>query len=411
MPAPCARPMDQTRRPPGGPDAHDGAADWMALKDRALDVAAEGVTIADARLPDRPLIYANEGFERMTGYAVSEVIGRNCRFLQGPDTDAAAVAEIRTALAERRECVVEILNYRRDGTRFWNRLSISPVRNASGEVTHFIGIQSDVTARRTAEDGLRRSKQALEQDLRLAARVQQALLPPAEFETGRVRIAHVFHPCDDLAGDAVGIVPLTPDALALFLLDVSGHGVGAALLSFTLTHLLSSTVGVGLLTEERTAGPVVVDPAVVAARLNRQFPMDRTRQYFTLVYGVLNPHSGRFEYVTAGHPSPLRLPRDGPPRAAEGAGLPVGMIDEAAYEGSALTLAPGERLCFFTDGVTEAMNADDAEYGYPRLLDALARYRDAPLRDGLAAVVDEVRAWSGGRVKDDVSLLAVERLA
>jgi sigma-B regulation protein RsbU (phosphoserine phosphatase) len=342
---------------------------------------------------------------------VADVLGRNCRFLQGPETDAGAMAEIRAALAECRECVVEILNYRRDGSKFWNRLSISPVRNASGDVTHFIGIQSDVTARRLAEDGLRRSKEALEQDLRLAARVQQALLPPPEFEMGTVRIAHVYHPCDDLAGDAVGIVSLAHDALALFLLDVSGHGVGAALLSFTLTHLLSRTVGFGLLTEARDDGPVVVAPAVVAERLNQQFPMDRTRQYFTLVYGVLNPYSGRFEYVTAGHPSPLRLPRDGPPSIAEGAGLPIGMIDEATYEGSALTLAAGERLYFFTDGVIEALNAHDAEYGHPRLLDALTRHRDLPLRAGLEAIAAEVRAWCGGRVNDDVSLLAVERLA
>src|SRR5512134_1127915 len=121
-------------------------ADQLALKDRALDVAAEGITIADARLPDRPLIYANEGFERVTGYSVAEVLGRNCRFLQGPDSDPAAVAEIRAAVAGERECIVEILNYRRDGTTFWNRLSITPVRNGRGEVTHFIGVQSDVTA-------------------------------------------------------------------------------------------------------------------------------------------------------------------------------------------------------------------------------------------------------------------------
>ncbi len=156
-----------------------GLADQLALKDRSLDVTAEGVTIADARLLDRPLIYANEGFERLTGYRASEVRGRNCRFLQGPESDPAAVAEIREAVAECRECVVEILNYRKDGTRFWNRLSIAPVRDERGEVTHYIGIQSDVTARREAEDRLRRVKEALEQDLRLAARVQQALLPPA----------------------------------------------------------------------------------------------------------------------------------------------------------------------------------------------------------------------------------------
>jgi sigma-B regulation protein RsbU (phosphoserine phosphatase) len=393
-----------------GSDPRSQADAWLALKDRALDVAAEGITIADARLPDRPLIYANEGFERMTGYPVAEVMGRNCRFLQGPDTDAAAMAEIRAALADCRSCVVEILNYRKNGTAFWNRLSITPVRNASGEVTHFIGIQSDVTARKLAEEGLRASKEALEQDLRLAARVQQALLPPAEFEMGALRVAHAFHPCDDLAGDAVGVVPLTHERLAIYVLDVSGHGVGAALLSFTLTHLLSPAVGGALLTEDTGAGPTVVPPARVAERLNRQFPMDRTRQYFTLVYGVIDPSSGRFEYVTAGHPSPVLLPSGGAALTVEGAGLPIGMLDDATYSEASLTLAPGDRLYFYTDGAIEALDADEVEFGHPRLLDTMARTRGLPLRMGLEAVAAEIRAWCGGRLKDDVSLLAVERL-
>ena len=401
--------MDDAARDRDAHDRRDPLAEWLALKDRALDVAAEGVTIADARLPDRPLIYANRGFERMTGYSAAEVMGRNCRFLQGPDTGAADVAEIRSALAENRECVVEILNYRKDGTTFWNRLSITPVRNDAGGVTHFIGVQSDVTARRFAEEGLRRSKEALEQDLRLAARVQQALLPPAEFEAGALRIAHAFHPCDDLAGDAVGIVPLTPDRLGLYLLDVSGHGVGAALLSFTLTHLLSPAVGGALLTEDTGAGPAVVPPSRVAARLNRQFPMDRTRQYFTLVYGVIDPITGRFEYVTAGHPSPIKLPAGGGPYPVEGAGLPIGMLDDATYEDAALTLEPGDRLYFYTDGVIEALDAHEGEFGHPRLLEAIAARRRLPLLAGLEAVAADVRAWCGGRLKDDVSLLAVER--
>jgi sigma-B regulation protein RsbU (phosphoserine phosphatase) len=402
--------MDDTPRQPAAPDQPNSAADWLALKDRALDVAAEGVTIADARLPDRPLIYANEGFERMTGYPVAEVMGRNCRFLQGPDTDANAVAEIRSALAACRECVVEILNYRRDGTTFWNRLSITPVRDGSGEVTHFIGVQSDVTARRLAEDALRVSKEALEQDLRLAARVQQALLPPPEFEAGALRVAHAFHPCDDLAGDAVGVVPLTQDRLAIYVLDVSGHGVGASLLSFTLAHLLSPAVGGVLLTESAGAGPVVVPPAVVAERLNRQFPMDRTRQYFTLVYGVIDPLSGRFEYVMAGHPAPVVLPGAGAPFQVEGAGLPIGMIDDATYADATVTLGPGDRLYFYTDGAIEALDTSEEEFGHLRLLDSIARRRDLPLRAGLDAIAADVRAWCGGRLGDDVSLLAVERI-
>ena len=231
--------MDRTRNPPAPTTQLDDAAAWLALKDRALEVASEGFTIADARLPGQPLIYANQGFERITGYSIADVMGRNCRFLQGPDTDPAAMAEIRAALAEARPCLVEILNYRKDGSTFWNRLSITPVRDGAGNVTHFIGVQSDVTARRQAEDALRRTTEALEHDMRLAARVQQALLPPPDVNTGALRIAHAFHPCVDLAGDGLGIVPLPDGRVGLYLLDVSGHGVGAALLSFTLNHLLS----------------------------------------------------------------------------------------------------------------------------------------------------------------------------
>jgi sigma-B regulation protein RsbU (phosphoserine phosphatase) len=385
-------------------------ADQLALKDRALDVAAEGITIADARLPDRPLIYVNQGFERVTGYSVAEVLGRNCRFLQGPGTDPRALAEIRDAVAGHRECLVEILNYRKDGGSFWNRLSITPVRNDAGEVTHFIGIQSDVTVRREAEGRLQRTTERLEQDLRLAARVQQALLPPAEMQLEHVRIARAFHPCADLAGDAMGVVPLLDGQLGLYLLDVSGHGVGAALLSFTLTHLLSSTMPGTLLVEATGRAGTVVPPARVAERLNRQFPMDRTRQYFTFVYGVLDRDQTRFRYVMAGHPTPVLVPKGGPVVPLPGRGLPIGMIEEATYDDETATLGPGDRLYFYTDGVIEALDAAEQEFGYPRLVAEIERLRTVPLRVGLDRLAEIVRNWSGDRLRDDVSLLAVERI-
>jgi sigma-B regulation protein RsbU (phosphoserine phosphatase) len=386
-------------------------ADLLALKDRALSVAAEGVTIADARQPDRPLIYANQGFERITGYRVEEVLGRNCRFLQGPGTDPGVVAEIRAAVAERRECVVEVLNYRKDMTTFWNRLSITPVRDRLGEVTHYIGIQSDITARREAEQALQRTKDALELDLRLAARIQQTLLPPSETQLRGFRIAHAFHPCADLAGDAVGIMPLPHGQVGLYLLDVSGHGVGAALLSFTLNHLLSPSVEGALLVEETETGPGIVSPSRVAERLNRQFPMDRTRQYFTLVYGILDESSGRFRYVIAGHPPPVLLPRNAPPRPLGGGGLPIGMIEHVQFEDGTATLQDGDRLYFYTDGVIEALDAAEQEFGYARLIDEIGRQCGRPLRAGLDLIADAVRNWSGGDLRDDVSLLAVERIA
>jgi phosphoserine phosphatase RsbU/P len=209
----------------------------------------------------------------------------------------------------------------------------------------------------------------------------------------------------------VGIVPLPRGQVGLYLLDVSGHGVGAALLSFTLNHLLSPSLEGALLVEETKAGPDIVLPSRVAERLNRQFPMDRTRQYFTLVYGILDESSGRFRYVMAGHPLPVLLARDGPPAPINGSGLPIGMIEEARFEDETVTLRTGDRLYFYTDGVTEALNAAKEEFGYAGLVGEIGRYRDRPLREGLDLIADRVRDWSGGQLRDDVSLLAVERVA
>lgn len=113
---------------------------------KALNEASDGITIADAQHHSFPLIYANHGFEKMTGFTASEVIGKNYRVIvQGADTKQPEIALIRTAISKGEGCDVTLRNYRKDGTMFWNKLSISPVHDAAGKLTHFIGIQKDVT--------------------------------------------------------------------------------------------------------------------------------------------------------------------------------------------------------------------------------------------------------------------------
>ena len=118
----------------------------------ALERTRVPMVVTDPTQDGNPIVLANEAFLKMTGYSGDEVLGRNCRFLQGADTDPAVIAELRDAVAARREITVEILNYHRDGRPFWNQLLVSPVFNDAGDVTNFFASQIDVTARRAAQD-------------------------------------------------------------------------------------------------------------------------------------------------------------------------------------------------------------------------------------------------------------------
>lgn len=128
---------------------------------QAIACARDGVSISDARRSDMPLIYVNPAFEQMTGFSASEVLGRNCRFLQGVHTQQPELATLRDALATAESCIVTLRNYRKDGVLFYNELSMSPIHDAHGEITHYIGIQKDVTRRVRAELRLAKREEQL----------------------------------------------------------------------------------------------------------------------------------------------------------------------------------------------------------------------------------------------------------
>lgn len=395
----------------------------LELKDRALAASAEGITIADASLPDNPLIYANAGFERLTGHSATDVLGRNCRFLEGPDTDPATLDTLRDAIREKREVTVQLLNHSRDGTPFGNRLSITPVRNASGAVTHFIGVQSDVTAEKEAKDALQNAierleavSRAMKKDLDAAADLQRALLPVELPEFRGMHFAYRFKPCSDVGGDALNVLSLDDRYVALYILDVSGHGVASALLSVTLTHMLSAVPDRSFLYHAASEGAgkyCIASPADVVSRLNRHFLSNPgVSQYFTIVYGVLDNETGEFRYVAAGHLGPIHYSAGSGRTLGETGGMPVGLMAGATYEEHTLTLSRGDRLYLCTDGIIEAQNAADEEFGVEGLLETLDGSRDATLGESLSAVMERVEQWSlpAGAV-DDASVLAVERRA
>jgi len=129
----------------------DGS-DKLRLLERAVTASTNSIVISDPNQPDDPLVYVNPAFERTTGYTAEEVLGRNCRFLQDEDRDQPAVGELRAAVHEGRHCSVVLRNYRKDGTLFWNELSIYPVRDEKRRVTNFVGVQNDITERIRTEE-------------------------------------------------------------------------------------------------------------------------------------------------------------------------------------------------------------------------------------------------------------------
>jgi two-component system cell cycle sensor histidine kinase/response regulator CckA len=130
----------------------------LRTRDRAIQAVSQGILISDARVEGNPIVYASPGVTQTTGYDPEEIMGRNGRLFQGPETDPASTAVLRDAIRDGRSCVVELLNYRKDGTTFWNSLAISPVRDADGPLTSFVGVQTDVTARRQLEGQLRQAQ-------------------------------------------------------------------------------------------------------------------------------------------------------------------------------------------------------------------------------------------------------------
>ena len=134
------------------PDPRRPASEEMRrLLDRAVAASSNGIVITDPKSPDDPIVYVNPAFERISGYPMDEVLGRNCRFLQSEDRDQPALDELRAALREERESRVVLKNYRKDGTPFWNELYVSPVHDEEGRLTNFVGVQNDITERRRIE--------------------------------------------------------------------------------------------------------------------------------------------------------------------------------------------------------------------------------------------------------------------
>jgi PAS domain S-box-containing protein len=164
----------------------------LRLQERAIAASQNGIVITDCLIHNNPIVYVNHAFEKISGYTAGEVIGKNCRFLQGDDVFQPEKQTLRVAIANGESCSVVIRNYRKDGTLFWNELNISPIFDDSGKVTHFIGIQTDITERKEAEKSLKRQMRLTVLLNRITDEIRQSLDIKSIFQTATQQIQLAF---------------------------------------------------------------------------------------------------------------------------------------------------------------------------------------------------------------------------
>jgi phosphoserine phosphatase RsbU/P len=240
-----------------------------------------------------------------------------------------------------------------------------------------------------------RERQRLEQEIGIARDIQQALLPKNFKEYPHLTVSGVNFPCLSVGGDYFDVFPLDDHRTAFLLADVSGKGLGAALLTTMLQGALSGmTLG--------------TDPARVFNHVNR-FLCDHSEvgRYATMFFGILED-SGRLEFINAGHPSPILLRQGGAEEAFTEGSFPVGLVPEAEFSTATLQLEPNDTLVLFSDGVTEAMDPDEQLYGVARLREVLEGKMDMPLDDIQKLVLESVENFARGeRQADDLTILVV----
>lgn len=254
---------------------------------------------------------------------------------------------------------------------------------------------------------LERANARMSRDLRSAARLQHGLLPGTPPPTPRARFAWLYVPCDELAGDIFNVFALDERHVAVYLLDVSGHGVPAALLSVTLSRILAHTPGQSSILV-RGDGPT--PPAEVVGELNRRFPMEGAHpQYFTIIYGVLDTHTGLLRYTCAGHTGPGLSEAGGGVRVLEHPASAVGWEADASFEERRLDLKPGDRVYLYSDGISETLNPARRQLGNAGVCASLERSRSGTLEESLAELRRTAERWGESEsFDDDVSAIAVE---
>jgi sigma-B regulation protein RsbU (phosphoserine phosphatase) len=251
----------------------------------------------------------------------------------------------------------------------------------------------------------------LSDDQKKAGKIQSNLLPFYPSNQQGISINGIFIPSVEASGDIFNFFHIDDQHIGFYSIDVAGHGIAAAMLSFTISRILTTDLDQCSPFEYRMPEAIKSSSRVIEG-LNSQFQTDGTQNndlYFTMIYGVINTHTSIIDLCQAGHPNPIYLPNKGDAHFIGKPSLPVGVIPEVKFESIYLNYSSKDRLFFYSDGVTECINSNEEMFGSDRLLQYINETRELPLSEVLNKLKKALISWRGSsEFEDDISLLALE---
>ena len=370
-------------------DVTDERAMLNALKrlSNAVEQTADAVFITD-RLG--VIEYVNPAFEAVTGYERAEVLGKTPRILKSGEMPPAYYEKMWETILNGKAFYGQTINHRRDGSKLIVEQTITPMRDQSGEITHFVSLLKDVTER----------MYFLEQETehRLAGKVQRGLFPKQAPKIRGYDIAGDVFPASNTSGDCFDFIPMRDESTGIVVGDVCGHGMGSALImAETRAYLRSIT-------------RFISEPRQVLRELHNQIQADLYQTGFiTMLLARLDPRSHTLQYANAGNwPAYILNSKGEVSQELRPHGLPIGVApDLDLSQSEPIPIMPGSIVVFMTDGIPEARNEADKGFGVEKLLDTIRKNRRLPAKEIIRRVREAVNQFTGGAEQTDDQTIVI----
>jgi sigma-B regulation protein RsbU (phosphoserine phosphatase) len=365
----------------------------------AMESAANGIIITDT---DGIVRWVNPAFTRLTGYTYDESVGNDLKILNSGVHDSEFFRSMWTRIKNGEVWHDEMVNRRKDGSLYYEEMTITPVVGENGQISRFVAIKQDISARKQVEKMALTEKKRMDSELDVAKDIQMSMLPRlmlASQEREDIGTVAKLIPAREVGGDFYFYYWIDDENFCFFAGDVSGKGVPAALFMAVTTTLLKAGSATGRSTAE------------ILAQVNRELSRDNDNTMFVTVFiGILNTTTGYMVYSNAGHCPVYILDRDSllVNKLTDLHGIPLGAMEGTEYKEAVIRLNRGETLLIYTDGVTEARNELNELYSEGNLTGLLKNAAGFSPEKLVNMIIDEVRKHEeGSEQADDITLLAI----